>query len=31
MERAGGAVDLYWNVSTWNPYAIVLMRTRIEP
>lgn len=23
------AVDLYWNVSTWNPYGVVLMRTRI--
>ena len=23
------AVDLYWNVSTWNPYQVVLMRTRI--
>ena len=30
-ERNGGAVDLYWNVSTWNPYGVVLMRTRIEP
>ena len=24
------AVDLLWNVSTWNPYAVVLMRTRID-
>jgi hypothetical protein len=23
-------LDLLWNVSTWNPYAVVLMRTRIE-
>jgi hypothetical protein len=23
-------VDLFWNVSTWNPYAVVLMRSRIE-
>ncbi|MET0343220.1 MAG: hypothetical protein ABW252_19585 [Polyangiales bacterium] len=29
--RAGGAVDLYWHVSTWNPYQIVLMRTRLSP
>ena len=30
--RAAGptAVDLFWNVSTWNPYAVVLMRSRIE-
>lgn len=27
--RSGGATDLYWNVSTWNPYQVVLMRTRI--
>ncbi len=26
----GNQVDLYWNVSTWNPYMVVLMRTRIE-
>jgi hypothetical protein len=29
--RDAGAVDLYWNVSTWNPYQVVLMRTRITP
>jgi hypothetical protein len=30
--RAAGptAVELFWNVSTWNPYAVVLMRSRIE-
>jgi hypothetical protein len=28
-RRAGGA-DLFWNVSTWNPYGVVLMRTAIE-
>lgn len=28
-ERAEGAVDLYWNVSTWNPYQVVLMKTRL--
>ncbi len=23
------AVDVFWNVSTWNPYAVVLMKTRV--
>lgn len=31
VARDAGAVDLYWNVSTWNPYQVVLMRTRITP
>ena len=29
--RANGAVDVYWNVSTWNPYQVMLMRTRVNP
>jgi hypothetical protein len=29
--RAGGAVDIYWNASTWNPYQVILMRTRVTP
>jgi hypothetical protein len=29
--RDGGrAVDVYWNVSTWNPYQVVLLKTRVE-
>jgi hypothetical protein len=30
--RAAGdtAADLTWNVSTWNPYGVVLMRSRID-
>lgn len=24
-------VDLYWNASTWDPYRVVLLRTRITP
>lgn len=28
--RDGGA-DIYWNVSTWNPYQVVLMKTRFRP
>lgn len=26
-----GGVDLYWNASTWDPYRVVLLRTRIKP
>jgi hypothetical protein len=29
-NEAGG-VDFVWNVSTWNPYAVMLMRTRVVP
>ena len=24
------AIDLYWNVSTWNPYQVVVMKTRLR-
>lgn len=27
--RGPNAADIYWNVSTWNPYGIVLMKSRI--
>lgn len=30
-RRAGGAVDIFWNVSNWHPYTVVLVKTRIEP
>jgi len=26
-----GGVDIYWNVSTWDPYRVALLRTRIAP
>jgi hypothetical protein len=26
-----GGVDVFWNVSTWNPYAVVLVRTNLRP
>ena len=26
-----GTTTLYWHVSTWNPYQVVLMRTNIAP
>jgi len=29
-DGAGG-VDLVWNVSTWNPYAVVFVRTKLWP
>jgi hypothetical protein len=25
------SADIYWNVSSWNPYESVLLRTRINP
>jgi hypothetical protein len=25
-----GAVDLYWAVSTWDPYQVMLMKSRLE-
>jgi hypothetical protein len=30
VREDGRAVDVYWNVSTWNPYQTVLLRTRIR-
>ena len=30
LREDGDAIDLYWNVSTWNPYQVVLLRTRLE-
>ena len=29
-DGAGG-VDLFWNVSTWNPYGVLLLRTKLRP
>jgi hypothetical protein len=31
-ERSRGArsVELYWNVSTWNPYSVALFKTRLS-
>lgn len=29
-QRTDGTLDLYWNVSTWNPYRVVLMKTRVR-
>jgi hypothetical protein len=25
-----GGVDIFWNASTWDPYRVVLLRTRIK-
>jgi hypothetical protein len=27
----GDSVDLIWNASTWDPYRVILLRTRIDP
>jgi hypothetical protein len=29
-EDRGSYVEVYWNVSTWNPYQVVLMKSRIN-
>ncbi|HKP62713.1 MAG TPA: DUF2961 domain-containing protein [Polyangiales bacterium] len=26
-----GGLDVFWNVSTWNPYSVRLFKTRIQP
>jgi prepilin-type processing-associated H-X9-DG protein len=28
---AGKGVDVIWNASTWDPYRVILLRTRINP
>jgi hypothetical protein len=30
VDRNNGKVDLYWNVSTWAPYQVVLMRSTVS-
>ena len=30
VREDGRAVDIYWNVSTWNPYQVVMLRTRLR-
>jgi hypothetical protein len=29
-DGAGG-MDLYWNVSTWNPYGVIYLKTNLRP
>jgi hypothetical protein len=31
ITPAGDGVDIIWNASTWDPYRVVLLRTRIDP
>lgn len=31
MTRAANTADLYWFTSTWDPYEVLIMRTRINP
>ena len=28
---AGDGVEIIWNASTWDPYRVILLRTRIDP
>jgi hypothetical protein len=30
-ESDGGGLDVVWNVSTWNPYSVLLLKTHIAP
>lgn len=30
-RAANGGVDIIWNASTWDPYRVILLRTRIDP
>jgi hypothetical protein len=30
VREAGEAADVYWNVSTWNPYQVMFLRTRLR-
>lgn len=31
ITPVGDSVDILWNASTWDPYRVVLLRTRIDP
>jgi hypothetical protein len=31
IRPAGAGVDILWNASTWDPYRVIMLRTRIEP
>lgn len=30
LAKGSRAVELYWNVSTWNPYSVVLVKTQLR-
>ncbi len=30
-RKRGPAADVFWNVSTWHPYSVVLVKTRVTP
>ncbi len=29
--RGAGSADIYWLLSTWDPYQVVIVRTHIQP
>ncbi|MBI2994488.1 MAG: hypothetical protein HYY48_09995 [Gammaproteobacteria bacterium] len=31
IKPAGRGVDVIWNASTWDPYRVILLKTRIHP
>jgi hypothetical protein len=30
-RNSEGGLDVFWNVSTWNPYGVMLMKTAVNP
>ena len=30
-DDGAGGMDIYWNVSTWNPYGVLFLRTNLRP
>jgi hypothetical protein len=30
QPRDGGMIDIYWHVSTWNPYQLILMKSTVQ-
>jgi hypothetical protein len=31
MTRGANTADIYWFASTWDPYEVLFLRTRINP
>jgi len=30
-DDGAGGMDIYWNVSTWNPYGVLFLKTNLRP
>ncbi len=31
QSDGGTGMDVYWNISTWNPYGVLFLRTNLQP